>query len=37
MISIPERKIHLLVYSQFKSLRRTSKLTNVSKSVIGVL
>ena len=35
MISIPERKIHLLVYIQFKSLRRTSKLTNIYKSLLS--
>ena len=35
MISIKERKIHLLVYSHLKSLRKTSKLTNVSKSSLS--
>ena len=35
MISIEERKIHLLVYSHLNSLRKTSKYTNVSKFSIS--
>ena len=35
MISIAERKIHLLVYYHLNSLRKTSKYTNVSKSSLS--
>ena len=35
MISVAERKIHLLVYSHINSLRKTSKYTNVSKSSLS--
>ena len=35
MISVAERKIHLLVYNHLNSLRKTSKYTNVSKSSLS--
>ena len=35
MISTQECKMYLLVYSHLKSLRKTSKLTNVSKSSLS--
>ena len=35
MISIAERKIHLLVYYHLNSLRKTSKYTKVSKSSLS--
>ena len=35
MISIAERKIHLLVYYHLNSLRKTSKYTKISKSSLS--
>ena len=35
MISIAERKIHLLVYYHLNSLKKTSKYTKVSKSSLS--